>query len=84
MKLLRGMLTIAQELQAELDEVLQRYAEQKTETSRQHAVRNSCQPKGNVLTGDGKVSVKLLKVRSHKGEAVNFQSSALVPPPQHT
>ncbi len=70
---------IAQAVQAELDEVLQHFADQKTEDGRQRVVRNGYQPEREVLTGVGKVDVKLPKIRSREGEPVSFQS-ALVPP----
>ena len=70
---------IEQAVQAELEEVLQQYAEQKTGQGRRRVVRNGYQPERDLLTGVGKVGVKLPKLRSREGEAVSFQS-ALVPP----
>ena len=70
---------IEQAVQAELEEVLQPYAEQKTGQGRRRVVRNGYQPERDLLTGVGKVGVKLPKLRSREGEAVSFQS-ALVPP----
>jgi putative transposase len=70
---------IAEAVQAELTEALQQYVDQKTEDGRQRVVRNGYQPEREILTGVGKVSVKVPKIRSREGEPVSFQSS-MVPP----
>lgn len=70
---------IAEAVQAELAEALQQYVDQKTEDGRQRVVRNGYQPEREILTGVGKVSVKVPKIRSREGEPVSFQSS-MVPP----
>ncbi len=70
---------IAEADQAVLDEVLEQFAEEKTEDGRQRVVRNGYHPEREILTGVGKVDVKVPKIRSREGEPVSFQSS-LVPP----
>ena len=70
---------IAEAVQAELEETLQQYADEKTGDGRQRVVRNGYQPEREILTGVGPVKVKVPKVRSREGESVSFQSS-LVPP----
>jgi putative transposase len=70
---------IAEAVQAELTEALQQYVDQKTEDGRQRVVRNGYQPEREILTGVGKVSVKVPKIRSREGDPVSFQSS-MVPP----
>ena len=70
---------IAEAIQTELSEVLQQYGDQRTEDGRQRVVRNGYQPEREILTGVGKVSVKVPKLRSREGDPVSFQS-AMVPP----
>ena len=70
---------IAEAIQAELDEVLQQFADQTTKDGKQRVVRNGYQPEREILTGIGKVDVKVPKIRSREGEPESFQSS-LVPP----
>ena len=70
---------IAEAIQAELDEILQQFADQTTKDGKQRVVRNGYQPEREILTGIGKVDVKVPKIRSREGEPESFQSS-LVPP----
>lgn len=70
---------IQQAVEAELAEVLARYAEQRDDRGRLVVVRNGYLPEREILTGVGPVPVKVPKVRSRTGEPVVFRSS-LVPP----
>ena len=55
------------------------YQDEETEIGHQRVVRNGYQPEREILTGIGKVAVKVPKVRSRQGEPVSFRS-ALAPP----
>ena len=68
-----------QAIKAEVAELLSHYQEEKTRCGQQRVVRNGYQPEREILTGIGKVAVKVPKVRSREGQPVSFQSS-LVPP----
>jgi transposase-like protein len=70
---------IAQALEAEVSELLLRFAGQCDEQGRALVVRNGYQPEREIQTGIGPVTVKVPKVRSREGEPVRFHS-ALVPP----
>jgi len=70
---------IEQAIGAELNELLDQYAEERDEQGRRMVVRNGYLPKREILTGIGPVEVKVPKVRSRNGESVVFHS-ALVPP----
>ena len=70
---------IHQAVEAELTELLERYAEGRDSAGRAAVVRNGYLPEREVLTGVGPVKVKVPKVRSRTDEAVVFRS-ALVPP----
>lgn len=70
---------IQQAIEAELAELLARYAGQRDEWGRRLVVRNGYLPEREILTGVGPVPVKVPKVRSRTDEAVVFRSS-LVPP----
>jgi transposase-like protein len=70
---------IQQAIEAELAEVLARYAEQRDDRGRLVVVRNGYLPEREILTGVGPVPVQVPKVRSRTGEPVVFRSS-LVPP----
>lgn len=76
----RGARTlICEAVEAELDEVLRGFADEKTEAGRQRVVRSGHQPRREILTGIGRIEVQVPKIRSREGEPVSFQSS-LVPP----
>jgi putative transposase len=68
-----------QAIKAEVAELLSHYQEEKTHCGQQRVVRNGYHPEREILTGIGKVAVKVPKVRSREGQPVSFQSS-LVPP----
>jgi putative transposase len=70
---------IAQALQAEFEQFLSQFAEQRDEFGRAAVVRNGFQPRREVLTGLGPVGVRLPKVRSRTEKSAVFHS-ALVPP----
>ncbi len=70
---------IAHAVEAEVAETMVQFADQKTAEGRQRVVRNGYQPEREILTGVGKVNVKVPKIRSREGEPVSFRSS-LVPP----
>ena len=70
---------IAQALEAELTELLERFKDPQDEGGRARVVRNGYQPERELQTGIGPVTVKVPKLRSRSGEPVAFRS-ALVPP----
>ena len=70
---------IHQAVEAELAELLTRYALRTDAQGRAAVVRNGYQPERRVVTGLGPVSVRVPKVRSRDGDGVVFHSR-LVPP----
>lgn len=70
---------VAQAVQAEFDEFLERFALERTEEGHAAVVRNGFQPEREVLTGLGPVVVRIPKVRSRVEEPAVFRSH-LVPP----
>jgi len=70
---------IQKAVEAELEEWLERYRDQRDEHGRAAVVRNGYQPEREIATGIGPVAVKVPKVRSRTEEPVTFHSS-LVPP----
>src|SRR5258708_21766652 len=70
---------IAEALQAEFDEFLSQFVEQRDELGRAAIVRNGYQPQREMLTGLGPVGVRVPKARSRIEEPAVFRS-ALVPP----
>ncbi len=70
---------IAEAIQAELDELMTKYDGQKTTDGRRRVVRSGHHPEREVITGVGKVSVEVPKIRSREGTPESFQS--LVVPP---
>ncbi|MGC2031795.1 MAG: IS256 family transposase [Steroidobacteraceae bacterium] len=70
---------IAEALQAEFDEHLERFAERRDDEGRLAVVRNGWQPRREVLTGLGPVGVRVPKARSRIEERAVFHS-VLVPP----
>ena len=70
---------IQKAVEAELEEMLERYRDQRDEQGRAAVVRNGYQPERAIATGIGPVEVKVPKVRSRTEEPVTFHSS-LVPP----
>ncbi len=70
---------IAEALKAEVTELLATSANQLDAQGRAVVVRNGPQPKREIQTGIGPVTVQVPKVRSRQGEPITFRS-ALVPP----
>jgi transposase-like protein len=70
---------ISSAVEAELQELLSGYSDQKTEDGRSAVVRNGYHPQRELQTGVGPVTVQIPKIRSKTGEPVTFRS-ALVPP----
>lgn len=70
---------IQQAIEAELVELLTRYANVTTLAGRQAVVRNGYLPEREVLTAAGPVKVQVPKVRDRSGTGVKF-NSAIVPP----
>ena len=64
---------------AELQELLSEYSDQRTEEGTAAVVKNGFLPERELQTGIGPVKVRIPKVRSKTGELVTFHS-ALVPP----
>lgn len=70
---------IQQAIEAELAELLAKYANVTTLSGRQTVVRNGYLPEREVLTAAGPVTVQVPKVRDRSGTGVKF-NSAIVPP----
>jgi len=70
---------IQQAIEGELEIVLSRYTDKKTEAGHAAVVRNGYLPKRELQTGIGPVTVQVPKLRSKDGTPVTFHS-ALVPP----
>jgi len=70
---------IEQAVEAELQDLLARHADRRTEDGRAGVVRNGHLPARDLQTGLGPVTVQIPKVRARSGEPVTFRS-ALVPP----
>ena len=70
---------IYQAVEAELEEFLSGYQNQKTDSGHAAVVRNGYLPERSIQTGIGPVKVQIPKVRSKTGAPVSFQST-LVPP----
>lgn len=70
---------LQQAIEAEVQELLAAHSDRTLEDGRAGVVRNGHQPKREIQTGIGPVTVKIPKVRAKTGEPVTFRS-ALVPP----
>ena len=70
---------IQQVIEAEMADMLNRFAHVRTQQGRRAVVRNGTLPERAVLTGIGPVSVTIPKVRDRSGQGIKF-NSALVPP----
>ena len=70
---------IHQAIEAELVELLERFANVKTMHGKRAVVRNGYLPEREVLTAAGPIPVKVPKVRDRSGSGVKFNSS-IVPP----
>ena len=70
---------VAQAVEAELQELLREHDARRLGDGRAAVVRNGYQPEREVVTGIGKVPVRIPRVRSRDGKPVAFHS-ALVPP----
>ena len=66
-------------IQAELEEALSVFKGETTSDGRSRVVRSGYQPEREILTGVGKVTVRVPKIRSREGAPESFQS-VLVPP----
>ena len=70
---------LAQAIEAERDEFLTHYRDQRSAAGLQAVVKSGYHPSRQVQTGIGPVAVRMPKVRSNTAEPVTFRSS-LVPP----
>jgi len=70
---------VAQAVEAEFEEFLARFADERAEGGRAAVVRNGFQPEREILTGLGSVGVRIPKARS-RAEAPAVFHSRLVPP----
>ena len=70
---------LAQAIEAERDEFLAHYRDQRSAAGLQAVVKSGYHPSRQVQTGIGPVAVRMPKVRSNTDEPVTFRSS-LVPP----
>jgi len=64
---------------AELQDLLQQYAELRNENGHMQVVRNGFLPEREILTGLGPVKVQVPKIRDKSGQGIKF-NSALLPP----
>jgi transposase-like protein len=69
---------IHQAVNAELEELLAEYSEQKID-GRQAVIRNGFLPRRTIQTGLGDVDVQVLKIRDKSGHGIKF-NSILIPP----
>jgi transposase-like protein len=67
---------IAQALEAELQELLDRFGDQKVDGT-QRVVRNGFLPEREIHTGVGPVEVKVPKVRDRERQGVKFNSTLI-------
>jgi putative transposase len=70
---------IAQAVEAELQEFLAQYIDQRDEQGRQVVVRNGYLPERTIQTGIGDVEVKVPKVRDRSSRGIKFNSRLLPP-----
>lgn len=70
---------ISDAVEAELQELLNQYAELKNEQGHRQIVRNGYLPERSIQTGIGRVKVKVPKIRDKTGQGIKF-NSALLPP----
>jgi putative transposase len=70
---------LAEALEAEVADLLEKYANVKTTEGHFAIVRNGYQPERELQTGIGPITVRVPKVRAKMGEPITFRS-ALVPP----
>lgn len=70
---------IQQAIEAELAELMERFANVKTLQGQRAVVRNGYLPEREVLTAAGPIAVKVPKVRDRSGSGVKFNST-IVPP----
>ncbi len=74
---------LAEALEAEVSEFLERHAEQRDATGRRLVVRNGHLPERTILAGPGPLTVRQPRVRDRRGadaeDAVTFTSSILPP-----
>ena len=70
---------IADAVEAELQELLNQYAEFRNEQGHLQVVRNGYLPEREIQTGIGPVKVKVPKIRDKSGQGIKF-NSALLPP----
>lgn len=70
---------ISDAVEAELQELLNQYAEFKNEQGHRQIVRNGYLPERSVQTGIGRVKVKVPKIRDKTGQGIKFNSTLLPP-----
>lgn len=70
---------IAQAVEAELQVLLDQYADHRLPDGRKTVVRNGYLPERTVQTGIGDIEVKVPKVRDRSGSGIRFNSSLLPP-----
>lgn len=70
---------ISEAVEAELQDLLQQYAELKNDHGHRQIVRNGYLPEREIQTGIGPVKVKVPKIRDKSGQGIKF-NSALLPP----
>jgi hypothetical protein len=75
----RAQQLIAGAVQAEFEDFLARFAEERTEGGHAAVVRNGFQPKREILAGIGSIGVRIPKARSRTEATAVFRSN-LVPP----
>ena len=68
---------IGQTVELELAELLAQFSDCRTSVGKAAVVRNGFQPRRELQTGIGPVTVRIPKVRSKNGEPVTFLSAEL-------
>jgi len=70
---------IAEAVEAELQDLLQHYANVKNDQGHRQIVRNGYLPEREILTGIGPVNVNVPKIRDKSGQGIKFNSTLLPP-----
>lgn len=70
---------IADAVEAELQDLLQQYADVKNDRGHRQVVRNGYLPEREIQTGIGPVKVKVPKIRDKSGQGIKFNSTLLPP-----
>lgn len=70
---------IAEAVEAELQDLLQHYADLRNNLGHRQIVRNGFLPEREIQTGIGPVTVRVPKIRDKSGQGIKFNSMLLPP-----